>query len=125
MSVRPMDLLVTGGRVVDPSQNLDAALDLRVRGGRIADVGERVASSGERVLDARGLVVAPGLVDVHVHFREPGQEYKETILTGGRAAAAGGFTSVCAMPNTSPVNDSAATTRLILERAASAGLVNV
>jgi dihydroorotase len=122
----PRDLLVAGGRVVDPSQRLDARVDVRVRDGRIAEIGEHLAPAGdERRIDAAGLVVAPGLVDVHVHFREPGQEHKETILTGARSAAAGGFTSVCCMPNTSPVNDSAAITRLILARAAEAGLVNV
>jgi dihydroorotase len=120
------NLLITGGRVVDPSQRLDGHFDLRIRDGRVAELGERLApSDGEETLDASGLVVAPGLVDVHVHLREPGQEYKETIETGALAAAAGGFTSVCAMPNTNPVNDSPAVTRLIVERAARVGLVNV
>jgi dihydroorotase len=119
-------LLVSGGRVVDPSRSIDACLDVRVRDGRIAELGERLQPApGERRLDAAGFVVAPGLVDVHVHFREPGQEHKETIATGSRSAAAGGFTSVCVMPNTSPVNDSATVTRLILERAREVGLVNV
>jgi dihydroorotase len=119
-------LLVSGGRVVDPSSGTDARLDVRVRDGRIAELAERLEpAEGERRVDATGLVVAPGLVDVHVHFREPGQEHKETIATGARSAAAGGFTSVCCMPNTSPVNDSATVTRLILARAAEVGLVNV
>jgi dihydroorotase len=120
------DLIITGGRVVDPSQGLDARRDVRVRAGRVAEIGERLdPGEGERRIDASGLVVAPGLVDVHVHFREPGHEHKETIATGARSAAAGGFTSVCCMPNTSPVNDSAAITRLIVERAREVALVNV
>ena len=120
------NLLIANGRVVDPAEGLDATLDVRVRDGRIAEVAERLEPGGdEQRYDASGLVVAPGFVDVHVHLREPGQEHKETILTGSRSAAAGGFTSICCMPNTSPVNDTAATTRLILERAAEAGLVNV
>jgi dihydroorotase len=120
------DLIITGGRVVDPSQGLDARRDVRVRAGRVAEIGERLdPGEGERRIDASGLVVAPGLVDVHVHFREPGHEHKETIATGARSAAAGGVTSVCCMPNTSPVNDSAAITRLIVERAREVALVNV
>lgn len=118
-------LLITGGRVVDPSQEFDARVDLRIRDGRVAEIGERLEPGDERRIDASGLVVAPGLVDVHVHFREPGQEHKETIETGSRSAAAGGFTSVCCMPNTSPVNDSAATTKSILQRSREVGLVNV
>jgi dihydroorotase len=120
------DILITGGRVVDPSQQIDALLDVRIREGRVAEIGQGLArGAGERWMDAAGLVVAPGLVDVHVHLREPGHEHKESIETGARAAAAGGFTSVCAMPNTRPVNDSAAITRLIVEKAARVGLVNV
>jgi dihydroorotase len=120
------DILITGGRVVDPSQRLDDILDIRIRDGRVVGAGKGLARSGDEAsFDASGLVVAPGLVDVHVHLREPGQEYKESIETGARAAAAGGFTSVCAMPNTLPVNDSAAITRLIVEKASRVGLVNV
>src|SRR6185369_11938519 len=93
---------------------------------RVAEIGERLEpGEGERRIDASNLVVAPGLVDVHVHFREPGHEHKETIATGSRSAAVGGFTSVCCMPNTSPVNDSVAITRLIVDRAREVGLVNV
>lgn len=119
-------MLIAGGRVVDPSQRLDDFADVRIRGGRIAEVGANLArGSDELHVSAAGLVVAPGLVDVHVHFREPGQEHKETIATGSRSAAAGGFTSVCVMPNTSPTNDSVAITELIRARAAAVGLVNV
>ncbi len=120
------ELLVLGGRVVDPATGTDGPADVLVRDGRIAAIaGKLVPSGSERVVDATGLVVAPGLVDVHVHLREPGHEHKETIATGSRSAAAGGFTSVCAMPNTMPVNDSASVTRLIRERATDVGLVNV
>jgi dihydroorotase len=102
-------VLIRGGRVVDPSQGLDAAVDLLLADGKVAHIGERLdAPEGAEVLDARGLVVTPGLVDVHVHLREPGGEHKETIETGSRAAVAGGFTSVVAMPNTDPPIDSPA-----------------
>ncbi len=120
------NLVIGGGRVVDPSLSIDDVLDVRIRDGHIAEIGERLpVGSGERRVDVSGLVVAPGLVDVHVHFREPGQEHKETIATGSKSAAAGGFTSVCVMPNTSPTNDSVAVTELILARARQVGLVNV
>jgi dihydroorotase len=120
------DILIAGGRLVDPSQGLDETLDIRIRDGKVAEIGPALGrGEAEAILDASGLVVAPGLVDVHVHLREPGQEYKESIETGARAAAAGGFTSVCAMPNTRPVNDSSAITRLIVEKAERVGLVNV
>jgi dihydroorotase len=106
--VRP--LLLRGGRLVDPSQKLDAALDLLLVDGAVAEIGERLdAPEGTELFDARGLVVAPGLIDVHVHLREPGGEHKETIASGARAAAAGGFTGVVAMPNTDPpIDDPAA-----------------
>lgn len=120
------NLRISGGRVIDPSQGLDAILDVRIRDGRIAEIAGRLdPAEDERRVDAGGLVVAPGLVDVHVHFREPGHEHKETIATGSASAAAGGFTSVCVMPNTAPTNDSVAVTRLILDRAHEVGLVNV
>ncbi|HEY0021690.1 MAG TPA: dihydroorotase [Longimicrobium sp.] len=103
-------LLIRGGRVVDPSQKLDAVADVLLADGRVVAVGERLdAPEGAEIVDASGLVVAPGLIDVHVHLREPGQEHKETIRSGARAAAAGGFTAVVAMPNTDPpVDDPAA-----------------
>ena len=106
-------LLIRGGRVVDPASGLDASRDVLIRDGRIAAIekpGTMKAVDAER-FDAKGLVVAPGLIDIHVHLREPGQGYKETIATGTAAAAAGGFTTVCAMPNTTPVNDSPEITR--------------
>jgi dihydroorotase len=104
-------ILVRGGRIVDPSQNIDAINDLLMRDGRIAEIGKKLAAAGAEVIDAKGLIVAPGMIDIHVHLREPGQQHKETIASGTRAAAAAGFTSVCTMPNTAPVNDSAEITR--------------
>ncbi len=101
-------LLIRGGRVIDPASQIQAQMDVLIEDGRIAAMarGGEINASRCEVLDARGLIVAPGFVDIHVHLREPGQQHKETIATGTMAAAAGGFTSVCAMPNTSPVNDS-------------------
>jgi dihydroorotase len=107
-------LAIRGGHLVDPAAGVDGAKDLLVKDGRVAEIaspGKLKLANGAEWLDAKGLVVAPGLVDMHVHLREPGQGYKETIATGTAAAAAGGFTAVAAMPNTSPVNDSPETTR--------------
>jgi dihydroorotase len=118
-------LLLKGGRVVDPAQKLDAPRDVLIKDGRVAEVGVRLAARGAEVVDVAGRVVCPGFIDLHVHLREPGFEIKETIATGTRAAAAGGFTAVCCMPNTSPVNDEAAVTGLILERARAEGVVRV
>src|SRR5262249_43183604 len=112
-------VLVSGGRLVDPVAKTVAAEDILLEDGRIAARGPAGTIVAEaRVLDARGALVLPGLVDMHVHLREPGQEYKETIETGVAAALAGGFTSIACMANTNPVNDSGAVTRFILERAA-------
>src|SRR5438309_4953900 len=101
-------LLIQGGRVIDPAAGIDAPMDVLVRDGQIADIAppNKIKPRGEEKLDAQGLVVAPGFIDLHVHLREPGQSYKETIASGTAAAAAGGFTSVCCMPNTAPVLDS-------------------
>ena len=118
-------LLIKGGRVVDPAVGLDDDRDVLIDDGTVQDVGKRVASRGAEVIDAAGLVVCPGFIDAHTHLREPGREDKETIATGTRAAAAGGYTAVCAMPNTDPVNDTAGITRLILERAREAAAVRV
>jgi dihydroorotase len=118
-------LLLKGGRVIDPARNLDTDQDVLIVEGRIAEVGGRVKGAGAEVVDVAGLVVCPGFIDIHVHLREPGREDKETIATGTRAAAAGGFTAVCAMPNTEPVNDTAGITRAILERARTDGVVRV
>jgi dihydroorotase len=118
-------LLLKGGRVVDPAQDVDGPADVRIENGRIAAVGQRLNAKGATVVDVSGRVVCPGLIDLHTHLREPGREDKETIATGTRAAAAGGFTAVCAMPNTEPVNDTAGITRAILERARTDGAVRV
>jgi dihydroorotase len=106
-------LLITGGRVIDPSSGIDREMDVLLRGGRVAELAAPGALkvSARETLNVRGCIVAPGFVDLHVHLREPGQSHKETIATGTAAAAAGGFTAVCAMPNTNPVNDSAKITR--------------
>ncbi len=118
-------LLIKNGRVVDPSQKLDEGLDVLVVEGKIARLAERITDKDAEVVDATGLVVAPGFIDVHVHLREPGYEYKETIASGTRAAAAGGFTAVCCMPNTNPVNDNPAVTEFILARARHAAAARV
>ena len=112
-----MDLLIRGAHVVDPATGTDGVRDVAVGGGRVLAVEAAIEPGRATVLDAGGLHAFPGLVDVHVHLREPGFEYKETVASGSRAAAAGGFTSVCCMPNTNPVNDNAEVTRYILERA--------
>ena len=118
-------LLIKSGRVIDPSQGLDGVRDILVRDGVVAEIAGSLDASDAEVFDAGGLIVAPGFVDLHVHLREPGQEYKETIESGGRAALAGGFTSICCMPNTQPVNDNAAVTSYIIERASVAALARV
>jgi len=107
-------IIIRGGHLIDPAAGVDALKDILLKDGRVAEIagpGKLKATEGAEVLDATGLTVAPGLIDMHVHLREPGQGYKETIATGTAAAAAGGFTSVAAMPNTTPVNDSPETTR--------------
>ena len=126
---RAVDVLLRGGRVIDASRgaaDADRAVDVLVSGGRIAKIGKGLAApAGARTVDVGGKLVVPGLVDLHVHLREPGHEYKEDVASGSRAAAAGGFTTVCAMPNTSPTNDTRAVTELILRRAAEVGLARV
>jgi dihydroorotase len=121
-------LLITGGRVIDPANRLDTVADVLIEGGKVAEVGVDIASqtpTGVERLDASGLIVCPGLIDIHVHLREPGQRAKETIATGTGAAARGGFASVVCMPNTSPEIDNSGTVALIHERAAHEGVVNV
>jgi dihydroorotase len=118
-------LVIRNGRVIDPVSKLDAIADVLIEEGRIAAVGEKLQVSGAERFDASDLVVAPGFVDMHVHLREPGFEYAETIETGARAAAAGGFTTICCMPNTSPINDNVTVTSYIIERAARHAIVNV
>jgi dihydroorotase len=119
-------IFIEGGRVIDPASGVDGVRTVVVRDGRIAEVAEQVERPRDALaVDARGRWVTPGFVDLHVHLREPGQEYKETIATGARAAVAGGYTTICAMPNTTPVNDTASVCELVLARAAAAGLARV
>src|SRR3954463_6093548 len=101
-------LLIQGGRVIDPAAQVDALMDVLVRDGQVAEFSlpNKILGGADEKIDARGLIVAPGFIDLHVHLREPGQSYKETIASGTAAAAVGGFTSVCCMPNTTPVLDS-------------------
>lgn len=122
-----MKLLIANGYVIDPSQDVNTGRDLLIDDGRVIGILERGESAPKdvTVLDATGLIVAPGFIDLHVHLREPGQEYKETIASGAAAAVAGGWTSICAMPNTDPINDSPAVTRFIIEQGQRASLANV
>jgi dihydroorotase len=117
--------LIKGGRVIDPGRGIDGILDILVADGKIAKVGRRISLRDAEVMNAAGLVAAPGFIDMHVHLREPGMEYKETIESGTQAAVAGGFTAVCCMPNTNPVNDDPSITRFILEQAARVGAARV
>ncbi len=120
------DILVRGGRVIDPARGVDAQADVLVQDGKVSRIEPAIAVPPEvRVVEAKGRWVVPGLIDIHVHLREPGQEYKENIETGTAAAAAGGFTAVCCMPNTSPPNDNRAVTELIVRRAREVGAVRV
>ena len=118
-------LIIRNGRVLDPASALDAVQDLAIQDGRIEQWGAALDTTGAEVFDASGLIVAPGFIDMHVHLREPGFEYAETIESGSRAAAAGGFTTICCMPNTLPVNDNATVTSYIIERAQRHAIVNV
>src|SRR5688572_27144817 len=121
-------LLLAGGRIIDPSQRVDRVGDLLLRDGKVLAIGESATmQSGRDVerLDVSGLVVCPGLIDLHVHLREPGQTAKETMATGTAAAARGGFTSLVCMPNTSPAVDNPSTVALIREKAEREGIVNV
>jgi dihydroorotase len=118
-------LLIKNGRVIDPGAGHDSIADVLIEDGRIAAVARQLDREDAEVFDAAGLIVTPGFIDMHVHLREPGIEHSETIETGARAAAAGGFTSICCMPNTLPVNDNATVTSYIVERARQHAVVNV
>ncbi|HQH17065.1 MAG: dihydroorotase [Smithella sp.] len=128
-----MKLLLTGARIIDPSQNMDARLDIILEEGKVAKTGTNLSKSTKskdsekitKIIDLQGMILVPGLIDMHVHLREPGFEYKETIATGAAAAIAGGFTSIVCMPNTDPVNDNRTTTEFIRRKAAEAALANV
>ncbi|MCP4682732.1 MAG: dihydroorotase, partial [Desulfobacterales bacterium] len=122
-----MQILIKGGRVIDPG-NVDAKKDIIIKDNlikAIIDPGDDQFQAGYKIIDATNMLIVPGLIDIHVHLREPGQEYKETIETGLRAAAKGGFTAVCSMPNTNPVNDNAQTSKFIINRADKLGLSRV
>ena len=120
-----MKRLLRGGRVVDPSQELDGRLDVLIEDGRVARIDEEIEAGDAEVRDVSGLVVTPGWIDMHIHLREPGQEYKETVATGTLAAAAGGFTGVACMANTEPVNDNRSVTEHILKEAGRCGYARV
>jgi dihydroorotase len=120
-----MKRLIKGGRLIDPSQGVEQIADLLLEDGVVSEIGNDISNDQAEIFDASGLVVAPGFIDLHVHLREPGEEYKETIATGCAAAVAGGFTSICAMPNTRPVNDNASITRYIVDKAREVNLANV
>src|ERR1700748_1977915 len=118
-------LVIKNGRLVDPAQNVDHVADIAIEDGVIREIGLNIDAAGSEEFDASGLVVAPGFIDMHVHLREPGFEHSETIESGSRAAAAGGFTSVCCMPNTQPINDSPTVTSYIRDRARRFALLTV
>jgi dihydroorotase len=118
-------LVVKHGRVVDPAQGIDAICDVAIEDGAIREIATDIPATGAETFDASGLVVAPGFIDMHVHLREPGFEQAETIESGSHAAAAGGFTSICCMPNTHPVNDNPTITKFIIDRACASAVVNV
>ncbi len=119
-----MSILIKGGRVIDPAQGIDEVLDVLIEDGKIAKIDKGLKGKGEAI-DAAGMIVTPGLIDIHVHLRDPGYEYKEDIVSGTRSAAAGGFTSVACMPNTNPVTDSKSVVDYIVGKAAREGFVNV
>ena len=121
-------LAITGGRVIDPGEEIDQISDVLISNGRIEKVTRKTGESkfdGYEVIDATGMIISPGFIDLHTHLRDPGQEWKETIASGTRAAASGGFTTVCAMPNTDPVQDSAGIVEDVIRRAAVDGIVTV
>ncbi len=120
-----MQLILRQGRIVDPSQKLNKVADLGIEDGRVAEIAPKIRKKGRKEVDARGLLVLPGFIDMHVHLREPGREDSETIESGTAAAARGGFTGVACMPNTQPVNDSEAVTSFILERAREVSKITV
>lgn len=120
-----MTILIKNGRVLDPANNRDEIMDIYVEDGIIQSVSKGIEAAAEEIIDATGCYVTPGLIDLHVHFRDPGFEYKETIKTGGKAAAKGGFTTVCPMPNTNPVTDNVDTLKYVIDKANRETMINV
>lgn len=120
-----MTILIKNGRLINPSENLDKVMDIFVEDGIIKEKAESIEKQADTVIDAAGCYVMPGLIDLHVHFRDPGLTYKEDIETGSKAAAKGGFTTVCCMPNTKPVVDNVETVKYIIEKGEKTGLINV
>lgn len=120
-----MSILIKGGRILDPSQQLDRVMDLLLVDGKVSQIEESIDTDADRVVDACGMYVMPGLIDMHVHLREPGFEHKETIRTGGMAAARGGFTTICPMPNTKPATDNPERVSIVVQKAAEEAPVHV
>ena len=127
-----MKILLTGARIIDPVQNIDADMDILLEDGKIVRIGTDILKSAKskdsgkiKIIELAGMIIVPGLIDMHTHLREPGLEYKETIASGTAAAVAGGFTSIACMPNTNPVNDNQSVTDFIIDRARRDGVVNV
>ncbi len=120
-----MSLLIKNGRVIDPTENRDGVFDILIKDGIVAEIGENLTAKADTIIDAANKWVVPGLIDVHVHLREPGFEHKETIETGSKSAARGGFTTICCMPNTKPSIDTPETVEYIKNKAKEAGIVNV
>ena len=120
-----MALLIKNGRVIDPASNLDGIRDLLIEGGKITAIKSRLTVQGPRVIDAKGMFVLPGLIDMHAHLRDPGRPDKETIASGTRAAAKGGFTTVCCMANTNPPIDTPAVVKYVRNKAETEGVVNL
>ncbi|MEN6375895.1 MAG: dihydroorotase [Smithella sp.] len=126
-----MKLLLTGARIIDPAQNIDTVSDILLEGGKIARMGSDLLKAAKskgteiKIIELAGMILTPGLIDMHTHLREPGQEYKETVASGTQAAVAGGFTSIACMPNTDPVNDNRSITEFIKKKALEANLSNV
>ncbi|NLZ96348.1 MAG: amidohydrolase family protein, partial [Bacteroidales bacterium] len=120
-----MKMLIKNGRVINPSTGLDGVKDILIVDGLIAKVENEITDKADKIIDAGGLWVTPGFIDLHVHFREPGFEHKETIETGSRSAAKGGFTTVCCMPNTEPTIDSKEVVQFVKNRAQEKAIVNI
>lgn len=120
-----MTILIKNGRVLNPAENIDKVMDIYIEDGIITEKSEDITKTADKIIDADGCMIMPGLIDLHVHFRDPGLTYKEDIETGSRAAAHGGFTTVCCMPNTKPVTDNVETVRYIIDKANRVGLTNV